>query len=61
MKNLSNVLAVLGVLLVVYSVIGRFLAEPSIGMGIIKISGLAGLAMANSLMLISIILKLGNK
>lgn len=61
MKNLSNILAGLGILLVAYSVVGRFLDKSSIGLGLVTISAQAGLVMANSLMLISVIIKLGNK
>ena len=57
MKNLSTVIAVAGILLAVYSVIGRFVGDPAIGLGIIPIKAKAGLILANSLMLVSVIMK----
>ena len=57
MKNVVNVLAILGVILVIYSLIGKFVDEQSIGLGIIKAAPRTGLVLGNSLMLISIVLR----
>ena len=61
MKNLSSALAVIGILLVIYSVVGRFIGAPTIGLGLIKVTAKAGLVTANSIMLIAIITKLWSK
>lgn len=61
MKMVANVLAVIGILLVVYSVFGRFYGVPAIGAGIIESYARSGLIMANSLILIAILIKLKDK
>lgn len=53
MKNLANLLAVIGILLVIYSVLGRFIGGQTIGMGILKAQATSGLILGNSLMLIA--------
>jgi len=61
MKKLIKTLAVLGILLVIYSVVFRFVSETSIGLGLVRLSAGAGLTMANSLMLIALLLKSWDK
>lgn len=61
MKKIGDVLAVIGIILVVYSFLGRFISEPTLGFGIIKVSANSGLTFANSLLLISILLKSWSK
>lgn len=61
MKNLANALAVIGILLVIYSVLGRFVGDATIGLGILKIQALSGLVLANSIMLIAVVIKLTGK
>lgn len=60
-KRLGSVIAVFGILLCSYAVIGRFVGGATIGFGIVPITASAGLTLANSLMLIGIILKLIDK
>lgn len=57
MKNLSNILAGVGILLVLYSIVGRFVAGATIGCGFVSLPPKSGLLLANSLMLISIVMK----
>ena len=57
MKNVANVLAAVGVLLVLYSIVGKFVDEPTIGLGIITTQPKVGLLLANSLMLVAVIVK----
>lgn len=57
MKNLVNVLGVVGILLVIYSILGRFVGDATIGLGIVKIQAVSGLTLANSIMLIAILIK----
>ena len=61
MKTLGNALAVIGILLVLYATLGRFIGNPTIGVGIVRIQAGSGLVMANSLMLISLLIKLSGK
>ncbi len=57
MKNLANLLAGLGILLAVYSVLGRFIGGTSIGCGLVATQAKSGVILANSLMLISILIR----
>lgn len=57
MKGLGNILGFAGILLVIYTLIGRFIGAPTIGFGIAVIEAKAGLLMANALMLIAILMK----
>ncbi|MFH1996159.1 MAG: hypothetical protein ABIJ27_04065 [Candidatus Omnitrophota bacterium] len=57
MKKIANVLAAVGVFMVVYAVIGKFIDEPTIGLGILVIQPKVGLLLANSLMLAAVIIK----
>lgn len=61
MKNLANALGVIGILLVIYSVLGRFIGDATIGLGILKIQALSGLVFANCIMLIAVVIKLIGK
>ena len=62
MKQLGNLVAILGILLFIYAVVGRFLGgAATIGMGIIQLRAASGLVMANSLMLIAVLIKLSEK
>lgn len=57
MKAIANILAFIGVFLVIYAVIGRFVGASSIGLGIIVIHAKSGLILANSFILISLLIK----
>lgn len=61
MKNLANLLVVIGVLLVVYTVLGRFVGGATIGLGVLKMQASTGLVAANSIMLIAVLIKLSAK
>jgi len=54
MKGLSNILGIVGILLAVYALIGRFVGAASIGLGIISIDAKSGLILANTLILLSL-------
>lgn len=61
MKNLANILAGIGILLIAYAVIGKLTAMPFINFGIVKTFPFTCLIMANSLMLIAVLIKLSSK
>lgn len=61
MKNLGNLLAVIGILLVIYSILGRFVGSATIGLGIVQVQATSGLILGNSLMLIAVLIKLTGK
>jgi len=61
MKNIANVLAVLGILVIVYSTIGKLIGQVAIGFGIVRVYPTSGLIIANSLFLIAILIKLSSK
>ena len=62
MKSLGKMLSMAGIVVIVYSVVGRFVGGPTIGMGIIEATPKAGMILGNSLILISIALnQLENK
>ena len=61
MKQIGNIIAGVGILLFVYSVIGRFVGGTTIGMGIVELTARSGLVTANSLMLIAILFKMSEK
>lgn len=61
MKNAGNILLLLGLLTLIYSIIGRFVAAPTIILGLIKTKAIYGVILANSIMLIGISLKLWDK
>ncbi|MBI4678225.1 MAG: hypothetical protein HY748_11640 [Elusimicrobia bacterium] len=55
MKLLGNILAGAGIVVAVYSVIGRFAGGPTIGLGMIAASAQSGLVFANLLLLASLV------
>jgi len=57
MKNIVNLLATAGVAVVVYSLLGRFIKGPTIGLGLISAAPTAGMLFGNSLMLLAILIK----
>ena len=57
MKNLSNILGMAGVLALIYALLGRFVGAPTIGLGILHVKAEAALTLANSLLLLSIVIK----
>ena len=62
MKGLGNMIAVLGVLVFVYSIVGRFVGGNTIGLGLVKTTATAGLVLGNGIMLIGIVInQLRNK
>lgn len=61
MKGLGNVLVAIGVLLILFSVVGKFVGGPTIGLGLVDIDAISGIIMANSILLIGIFLKLWEK
>ena len=60
MKGLGKIAAGAGVLLLIYSVVGRFVGGPTIGLGLVELDPKSGMIFANSLLLIAILLKLGD-
>ncbi len=56
MKGLGRLVALAGVLLFIYSIVGRFVGGPTIGFGIISASPIAGMVAANGLMLIGVVI-----
>lgn len=58
MKGLSNVLVGLGILVLVYSILGRFVGASTLGLGIMQLSSTAGITFANALLLLGILTKL---
>ncbi|MFH1867950.1 MAG: hypothetical protein ABH843_03165 [Candidatus Omnitrophota bacterium] len=60
MKKLGNLLGFLGILLVIYTLVGRFVGGPTIGFGMTTIEAKAGLLMANALMLIAVLMRSSN-
>ena len=61
MNILKKMFALLGVLLLIYSILGRFVGECTLGLGIISISAPSGILLANSFMLISLLIKRASK
>jgi len=62
MKGIGSMIAMLGILVFVYSIIGKFVGAPTIGFGIVRANALSGLVLANGIMLLGIIInQLGNK
>ncbi len=62
MKGISNALVIAGLLLAVYSILGRFIGSgPAIGMGFVSIKASTGLIMANILVTLGIAAKLWNQ
>ena len=61
MKNLVNILAGIGILLVIYAIVGKLMGLPFISLGIVKTFPLTSLVLANSLMLIAVLIKLSGE
>ena len=61
MKNLGNAVIIVGLLLFVYAVTARFVDARTIGYGLITASSQSGIIVANSIMLIGIIIKQWDK
>ncbi len=61
MKGLGNILTILGVVLVIYSIIGKFIGEPTIGFGLLSIKAVSGITMAIFLVVLGIAVKLWDK
>ncbi|GEM_PF-1648855 len=57
MNMLKNIFALLGVLLLIYSILGKFMGGPSLGLGIIGVSAQSGILIANAFMLVSILIR----
>ena len=59
MKGLGNTLVIVGVLVLLYSVLGRFMGKgPGIGLGIAQIKASSGIAMATFCVALGIAVKL---
>ena len=57
MNILKNVLAISGILLFIYSILGRYIGGPTLGLGIMRVSAQSGILIANSFMLFSILIR----
>jgi len=57
MKGLSNILGIVGALLAVYTLIGRFVGAATIGFGIMSIDAKSGLILANTFILLSLLFR----
>lgn len=57
MKKIINLLAIAGIALALYSIIGRFIGGPIINLGIIYLKATTGLLVSNTLLLLAILLK----
>ena len=51
MKKIINLLAIAGIALALYSIIGRFIGGPIINLGIIYLKATTGLLVSNTLLL----------
>ena len=58
MKAISNVLAIVGIVLAIYAVVGRFVGTPTISLGIAFFRTTTVLLVSNTLLLLAILLKL---
>lgn len=61
MKKIGDILALIGILMVVYTILARFVGGPSIGFGLVQMEAKAGLTVANSLMLVALLIKISVK
>jgi hypothetical protein len=61
MKALANTLAIIGILVLVYAILGRFVGPATIGLGIVKHSASTGLGVANAILLLAVLAKLSSK
>ena len=57
MKALANVLGVAGILIILYSFIGRFVGGAAVSYGLVKTTASGSLTIGNSILLIAILLK----
>ena len=59
MKSVGNTLVILGLLILIYSIIGRFfIGGPAIGLGFIKLKAISGVTTATFCVLLGIAVKL---
>ena len=61
MKNISNIVGLVGVAVLVYAIVGRFIGGHTLGLGFVSIIASSGLLIANSLILVAIFLRLWEK
>lgn len=61
MKRSGNILIVIGILLVIYSIIEKFIGQATINLGQIEIHAISGVIIANTIILLGISLKIWNK
>ena len=61
MRNLGGIVSAIGILVFIYAFAGRFVGRPTIGLNIVEVSATAGLVVANSMMLIGIIITLWDR
>jgi hypothetical protein len=57
MKALANVLGIVGVLVVLYALIGRFVGSASVNYALVKTTASGSLTVGNSLLLLALLLK----
>jgi len=57
MKGFASLLGLMGVLVALYSIVGRFVGSSTIGFGIVVITAKSGLILANTLILVAILMK----
>jgi hypothetical protein len=61
MKDAWKFVALAGIGMLIFAVIGRFFGFTTLGFGVVRVSGASGLLLAQSLLLVSILLKLWDK
>ena len=61
MKRIGDILGIAGILLALYTLIGRFIGGPTVGFGLVEIQAKSMLATANSMMLISLLIRTSGK
>ena len=61
MKKLSDLLGLIGILIIIYSFVGRFVGGPAIGLGLVSLNATTGLLIANSFILAAILIKVSGK
>ncbi len=61
MKNMWKMVGLAGIAVLVYAVIGRFVGSNTIGAGIVGIHAASGILIADSLLLVAILLRLWEK
>jgi len=55
MKNFGNLISAAGIILFVYSIVGRFVGDYTIGLGVVKAAASSGMIAGIGVMLIGII------